>query len=202
MNLILFFNGWGMDKKCVENIKVPDDYILEVINFPYDYNIKKFKNYEKIYFIGWSFGCWYLSKYIIKNEIKSENIIAINGHSEIIGRYGISPKMLDFTLKNLTEKSLKKFYKNSGIPDNFTDFNKNFTFIKNELLFFKDNYRSLENIFTKAFIGKNDRIICFERQKKYFAEKKISFIEMDFPHYPFEVLNDWKEILEEKNELL
>ena len=34
MNLILFFNGWGMDERVIEDVAIPKNYKLEVINFP------------------------------------------------------------------------------------------------------------------------------------------------------------------------
>ena len=34
MRLILFFNGWGMDKEVVKRVEVPKGTEIEVINFP------------------------------------------------------------------------------------------------------------------------------------------------------------------------
>ena len=118
MNLILFFNGWGMDKNCISEIKIPINFCLQVVNFPYDYDVKNLKKYEKVYFTGWSFGAWYLSKFIIENEIKSQNVIGINGHGEIIGEYGIKEKMIALipkrqeNLKEIKVPDLKQYLVN------------------------------------------------------------------------------------------
>lgn len=198
MNLILFFNGWGMDKSCVSEIKIPINYCLQIVNFPYEYDVKNLEKYEKIYFAGWSFGAWYLSKFIIENEIKSQNIIGINGHGEIIGEYGIKEKMIDFTIKNLTEKSILKFYKNMGMTDEIKISQEKFSSIKNEIIYFRKNYIPLKNIFTKIIAGKDDRIVPFKNQKKYCCENRIKYAEKNFSHFSFENIKDWNEIIGER----
>lgn len=195
MNLILFFNGWGMDENCVSEIKIPINYCLQIVNFPYEYNVKNLKKYEKIYFAGWSFGAWYLSKFIIENEIKSQNIIGINGHGEIIGKYGIKEKMIDLTIKSLTEKSILKFYKNMGMADEIKISQEKFFSVKNEIIYFRKNYIPLKNVFTKIIVGKDDRIVPFKNQKKYCCENSIKYVEENFSHYPFEFFKNWNEII-------
>lgn len=110
MKLILFFNGWGMDNHVVQHLKIPPNYELKVLNFPYKVQINP-DNYEEIIAIGWSFGCYYLTKYLIETKLSCKEIIALNGHNCILGNYGINPKMLDFTLKTLTPQTLLMFYK-------------------------------------------------------------------------------------------
>ena len=198
MNLILFFNGWGIDRSCVSEIKIPINFCLQVVNFPYDYDVKNLEKYEKVYFAGWSFGAWYLSKFIIENEIKSQNVIGINGHGEIIGKYGIKEKMIDFTIKNLTEKSILKFYKNMGMTDEPKISQGKIFSIKNELIYFRKNYVPSKNVFQKIIIGKKDKIIPFKNQKKYCCENNIKCIEKDFYHFPFENIKDWNEIIGER----
>ena len=201
MKLILFFNGWGMDKSFISQIKIPKNFVVEIIDFPYIYNVKNIDEYETVYFIGWSFGAWYLTRFIIKNGIKSKNIIALNGSSKIIGEYGISYKMLDYTIKNLTEKSLLKFYKNMGLINKNISQRK-FSYIKEELIYFRKNYIPLKNVFQKIIIGNKDRIVPFKNQKKHCVEENIKYIEKDFSHYPFEFFKNWNEIIGEENELL
>lgn len=41
MNLILFFNGWGMDETLVNHLPLPKNYHLKIINYPY--KIEKIK---------------------------------------------------------------------------------------------------------------------------------------------------------------
>ena len=48
MNLILFFNGWGMDERVIEDVAIPKNYKLEVINFPYEVNTE-FEKYNELF---------------------------------------------------------------------------------------------------------------------------------------------------------
>ena len=167
MNLILFFNGWGMDNNAVASLNIPKDYELKEVHFPYEVNLDQMK-YKKIIAIGWSFGCYYLSKYLQSSKLICDEIIAVNGHGELIGKYGINPKMLKMTLETLTPENLKKFYINMGIDENFIEPNRDYVEIANELRFFCENYSGIANVFTKAIIADNDKIIPTAKQKKYF----------------------------------
>ncbi|WP_294703326.1 pimeloyl-ACP methyl esterase BioG family protein [uncultured Fusobacterium sp.] len=199
MNLILFFNGWGMDERVIEDVAIPKNYKLEVINFPYEVNTE-FEKYNEIILIGWSFGCYYLTKWLTLNRemlnmSKVKKIVAINGNGEIIGKFGITPKIFEFTLSTLTPDSLLKFYKNMGIKDDFKVPKKEFEKIKYELEYFKNNYEPLKNIFTEAIIGKEDKIVQYARQKKYCEIEKIFYKELEIGHYPFDFIKNWGEII-------
>lgn len=196
MKLILFFNGWGMDKKVVEDVSIPKGYELEVVNFPYDVDID-LKKYEEIILVGWSFGCYYLTKWVLLNKGMEcvKKIVAINGNGEVIGKFGITPKIFDFTLETLTPESLLKFYKNMGIDESFKIPKRDFEGVRSELQFFKDNYLPLENIFDEVVIGKGDKIVPASRQKKYCEEKNISYRELEMGHYPFDIIKSWSELI-------
>lgn len=196
MNLILFFNGWGMDNNSVKHLSVPLNYKLEVINFPYECNHIDFSCYENIIPIGWSFGCYYLTKFILKNNINCKKILAINGNSNIIGSDGINPRMFSLTLEHLTPETLLKFYKNMGIDENFISPKKEFENIKRELLYFKNNFIPLKNIFTHAIIGKNDKIIPALKLRQYYNSLQIQITEVNSSHFLFKDFHSWKEILD------
>lgn len=68
MNVILFFNGWGMDDSIHSHMKVPENYDFFSLTFPYDFDFKILKEYEKVYFIGWSFGVFYMADFISKHQ--------------------------------------------------------------------------------------------------------------------------------------
>ena len=195
MKLIMFFNGWGMDESVVKNLIIPHDYQLEVLNFPYEVDSNIFLKYDKVVMIGWSFGCYYLAKYLLDNELCFENVISINGLTETIGDYGIPVKIFDGTLKKLTPETLVEFYSNMGADEKFTPTKKKFEDIKKELQYFSDNYEPLRNVFTKAFIGKKDKIIPALRQKRYYTEAGIPVSFLKCGHYPFSEIKSWKDII-------
>ena len=75
--------------------------------------------------------------------------------------------------------------------------NRNFQEIKAELQYFKDNYSLEKNVFTKAFIGKKDRIIPALRQEKYYNNHNTKISIIQCPHYPFNFFKSWLDIIGE-----
>ena len=195
MKLILFFNGWGMDENIVSHLEIPIGYTLKIINFPYNFDKTILTQYDDIIFIGWSFGSYYLAKYLLENNIRSKKIISLNGTPETIGKNGISEGVFNLTLDTLTSDTLQKFYENMGIDNTFSPSKKNFKDIKDELQYFKNNYIPLKNIFTHAFIGKKDKIIPALRQKKYFESNNVNITELLCGHYPFSVIKSWSTLI-------
>lgn len=200
MRLILFFNGWGMDESVVENIKSSKDIEIKIINFPYEVKDLESSIYDEVIMVGWSFGCYYLTKWVLENRKKIDfskvkKIVAINGNGEIIGKYGITPKIFEFTLSTLTPDSLIKFYQNMEIDERFTIPEKEFEDIFEELEYFKNNYIPLENIFDEIIIGKRDKIVPAIRQKKYCEDKNIEYKELEIGHYPFDFIKSWSDLI-------
>lgn len=191
MKLILFFNGWGMDENIISHIEVPAEYILKVLNFPYNLDDNIFQQYDEVIPIGWSFGCYYLAKYLTEKNIKCKKIISLNGSPEMIGKNGISQGVFNLTLNTLTPDTLQKFYGNMGIDSTFSPAEKVFQDIKDELQYFKDNYVPQKNVFTHAFIGEKDKIIPASRQKKYFEANGTIITEIPCGHYPFSIIKNW-----------
>lgn len=197
MKLIMFFNGWGMNNKAVDHLNIPKNYEIKIVNFPYDLDSSIFKNYEDIIAIGWSFGSYYLCKYLNYNNIKLDKVISINGVPETIGEFGIPERIFEATLKNLTPETLKEFYHNMGVDSENLFSNRDFQEIKAELQYFKGNYSLEKNVFTKAFIGKKDRIIPALRQEKYYNSHNIEISIIQCPHYPFNFFKSWLDIIGE-----
>lgn len=197
MKKIYFFNGWGMDDSILSNIENSTEYTIEIVNFPYVIDIKELSKKQDIIFIAWSFGVYYLNKFLNQNKnIRYYKAIAINGVPEIIGEYGINEKMLNLTLSTLNPENLLKFYKNMDIDETFKYSSKKFEEIKKELLFFKENYTMFEmNKIDYIFIGKYDRIIPRAKQEKFCKEKNSTYEIIDCGHYPFSYFKDLSNII-------
>ena len=194
MNLIVFFNGWGMGDEVISKIKTSKNYKVISLSFPYDLDTKILKDFNEIIFIGWSFGVYYLSKFLSNTEIKYSQVIAINGTPEIIGKNGIGERVFDLTLRNMNEENLKKFYENINfISDDIH--NKNIISLINELKYLKDNYSPQKNFISKAIIGIEDKTIPYKNQKKYYKEKGTKIIEISASHYPFDYFDSWEKII-------
>ncbi len=193
MNLIVFFNGWGMGEEVIKNIKIPNGYKFINVSYPYNFNKKILKEYKEINFIGWSLGVYYLSKFInLNQEIEYHKIISINGTPEIIGNKGIPENIFYSTFENINEENLKRFYKNSGLN---IKIKKDINILKGELKKLKEEYSPQKNFILIAIIGKKDKIVPFKNQKRYYEETNTKIIELKIEHNPFDYFNSWEEIL-------
>ena len=202
MSKIFFFNGWGMDKNILKPLKNIEGYEIIEINFPYTIDKSQINTDDIL--ISWSFGVYYLNKFLSSNrDLKYKKSIAINGLPLIIGKYGINQKMFNMTLNTLSEEQLEKFLINMDIDETFNKSQKEFQSIKYELEYFKKNYIELEeNFIDFYFIGVKDRIIPALKLEKFCKEKNINYKNIECGHYPFSYFKDISDIVDgEKNEI-
>ncbi|MDR0614630.1 MAG: DUF452 family protein [Lactobacillales bacterium] len=192
--LLLFFNGWGMDESLVKHLKIPKNTRLEVVNYPYKIQVPKEEN---IIPIGYSFGVYYLAKWITQAKLSFPKVIAINGTPEIIGSNGIFEKVFQTTYRELSKAILKKFFKNMGIDQTFRRPNKSIDELKAELKNLYNNYQPQPNVFTHALISENDRIISAKRQEKYFQAQNTKIKKINGGHFAFATLKNWRDIIDE-----
>lgn len=200
MHLILFFNGWGMDSNIVENLICDDCFEVHCLNYPYIVNNLDFSKYKKIYVIGWSFGVYYASKFLLENNELNCASIAINGVPYIIGKYGISSKMFRFTLETLSLDNLKKFYTNMELPLEYFCKTPNLNKLKTELENILYNSPNSHYTFDKVFLGEHDRIIPYSKQLKFYEKEASTIITLQCSHYPFNVIKSWRDIIGKENE--
>ena len=203
MSKIYFFNGWAMDQNLLSPLKNSTEYEIKVINFPY--NIDKTSINKEDIFIAYSFGVYYLNKFLSENQdLVYEKAIAINGLPETIGKFGINEKMFNMTLETLNKENLEKFLLNMDINESFERADKTLEEAKYELQYFKDNYKAIPNHINFYYIGKNDRIIPASKVKKYCQNNNIAYDLIACGHYPFSYFTDFKDIInireENKNE--
>ena len=203
MSRIYFFNGWAMDKNLLKPLKNSNKYEIKVINFPYD--IDKTSIDKEDIFIAYSFGVYYLNKFLSENQdLIYEKAIAINGLPETIGKFGINEKMFNMTLETLNKENLEKFLLNMDIDESFERADKTLEEAKYELQYFKDNYKAIPNHINFYYIGKNDRIIPANKVEKYCQANNIAYELIACGYYPFSYFNDFKDIInireENKNE--
>ena len=203
MSKIYFFNGWAMDQNLLSPLKNSTEYEIKVINFPY--NIDKTSINKEDIFIAYSFGVYYLNKFLSENQdLVYEKAIAINGLPETIGKFGINEKMFNMTLETLNKENLEKFLLNMDIDESFERADKTLEEAKYELQYFKDNYKTIPNYINFYYIGKNDRIIPANKVEKYCQNNNIAYELIACGHYPFSYFTDFKDIInireENKNE--
>lgn len=197
MNGIIFFNGWGMDEKIVSHLQIPKNYECIHINFPYKLNTKILEKYEKLCFIGWSFGVFYMALFISENHefLKNKKIYTavVNGVPYLTEKNILNKRVIILTYKNLCRENLKIFYSKAGIENYISK--KSIEDLKAELKYFAENCCPVNIHTDKAFISSDDMIVKTEIQKKYYEENKILFIVIEGKHCIFNKIDSWEYLL-------
>ena len=201
-DLILFFNGWGMDESVVKHL-VCGNY--DVVMF-YDYNsietdfFDKYniEVYEEINIIGWSMGVMICAYIIQSYNIRADKITVINGTLKPIDAdYGINPKIYDLTIRGFNENSKNRFVKNmfnSSVPSQIEKIERSIDNLKNELISIK-NFAGKFNLNpikpSKIVICNEDKIIPAKSQSKYWGIAP----NYNAGHCPFFTYSSWEELL-------
>jgi biotin synthesis protein BioG len=200
--LLIFFNGWGMDEKPFVNLNIRDD--LDVIMF-YDYTdiekVEVFKDYEALHLVAWSLGVFAAAQAV--GGMNFVNSVAVNGTLNPINEdEGISPAIFQGTIDSWSEVARKKFNRrmcgrhrsqfehdspNRAVEDQ-----------KAELIALKEQIENTpepENIFKEAVIGVDDRIFTREAQERYWKKLRVPVKIIDEPHYFFPEVSSWHDLL-------
>lgn len=121
-SLLIIALGWSCDESAVSHI-TPTDWDVLCL---YDYRKielltpLEIEGYKRVTLIGWSFGVWAAEH--IFNNIKFTRTIAINGSPFPVNEeYGISPRVLDVTIKGIRDGGIEKF--NRRVYGDFFDDN-------------------------------------------------------------------------------
>jgi len=191
-NLIVFFNGWGMDESVVKHLNFEN---YDVLMF-YDYNsletnfdFASINLYSNKYLVAWSMGVMTATNFDI-NYIKK---IAINGTLKPIDdKFGIPKRIYNLTLKGFSPKGAEKFIKNMFLEEyNLPIINRNFENQKSELEALT-HYKAKENFkYDKIILSTEDKIIPTKNQIAFWnIEPNISS-----GHAPFNKFKNWSELL-------
>lgn len=164
--LILFFNGWGMDEKPFIPIKSSSDIL-----FVSDYNDLSFSfdfsKYKKINMIAFSCGV-FMSSFLQDKLPKIESKVAVNGILNLFDKKNGIPENVLNQMENLTVDNAHDFRKKIIFKEaQLNLFNKNqpsrdLISSLAELSMLKKYYTENQNPtldFDKVIIGKNDMIL-------------------------------------------
>lgn len=194
-----------MDESVVQHLLLNDTSKLTVINYPYHVDANIFQeagSLNEIVFIGWSFGVVYLNTFLTRfTRFQQCLSIGINGTPQIIGSYGITPKMYAYTLKNLTPVSRRLFFKNMGVTEDFVEPHVSLSVAKEAMIEFQQ-MPIFPNQIKFYILGTKDRIIPFFRQEKYVKKYELPYKSIEAPHYPFKKFRAWQEMVASGEEVL
>jgi pimeloyl-[acyl-carrier protein] methyl ester esterase len=201
--LLLFFNGWGMDEKPFKHLAVDNE--LDVLMI-YDYkvleDIEELNDYKTIHLVAWSLGVFAASK--VLSGMKFASATAINGTLKPIDEgEGIAPVIFQGTIDSWSDIARMKFNRRMcGIEHN-KQFKANapersVESQKSELIALQEQITNSpvpENIFQQAIISLNDKIFTRHNQETHWKNARIPLTIIDESHYFFPELKSWKEIL-------
>lgn len=198
--LILLFNGWGMDEKPFAMMKSFRDilFVSNYNNLNFDFD---FSPYKKIILLAFSAGV-FMSAYLKDKLPKLDLKIAINGTLHLFDlQNGIDQKTLEemhnLTMENvlelrakliLSEAHFRLFNQNQPLRDLKSSLDE----LKMLEKYYCDKTVSLD--FDKVIMGEHDKIIHYENQIK--AWSGINNIKtVNGGHFSFYLFKDFDEII-------
>ncbi len=199
-NLIIFFNGWAMDKNCIKHLSTKN---FDIIVF-YDYEnfviqkdiLPEVNAYRSQFLVAWSMGVFVASK-VYKNFEKIVKKIAFNGTLKPVDDfYGIPLKIFNLTIENFSSSTLEKFMIKSGINNLiFEQDEKKLCKLKNELIQIKNQRFDTDLTYDDVYISMQDRIFPPKNQLNFWSTQNCRIKKIAGSHCPFENFSSWVEIL-------
>ena len=204
--LILFFNGWGMDEAVVSHLESSayDILIFYHYNSDFSFDSSILKSYKKVYLVAWSMGVWASVMTMENLDGKFNKSIAINGTLQPVDDiFGINRAIFKGTIEHFSERNKQKFDRRMMATK--LDFQSYQSLASSRTL--EDQLEELKEIYTlalkktttfafdKAVIGKKD-LIFTERNQNNFWQNKVEIIQKDWAHFPFFNVKTWKNIID------
>jgi biotin synthesis protein BioG len=212
--LLLFFNGWGMDRRIGEYLlgeSLAEGFDADVL-LCYDYStlvpepdvMREVSRYCRITILAWSFGVW-VAQHIELPPI--ERAIAINGTLHPVNaEKGINHQVFQATLATYSEKSRSRFNRRmcgtgevldlfSGMsPDRAAADQREELERLQEHFLIQDSTGSAPWRYDHVIIGGRD--LVFPAEQQYHAWRGIpQTVIADMPHFPFFHFRNLQEVL-------
>jgi hypothetical protein len=206
--LLLFFNGWGMDERVVAHLAPPAGCdLLEVHGYadrdgaPLE---RVLAGYGSFVLVAWSFGVWAAAVVLAAVRRVPAVAVAINGTCRPIdAEYGIPPQLYRATLERFSAPALDSFTRRMcGGPEALAHYRARAS--RRSLDDQGDELRALAadvpatpvpaSPFTRAIVGSADRIVPPRHQSRCWEGAAATSV-LPLPHYPFCALERWEQIL-------
>ena len=190
--LIVFFNGWGMDENVVSHLDCTN---YDVLMF-YDYNTLKtnfdfalLEKYTKKHLIAWSMGVMTATLFNIKYTSET----AVNGTLKPIdNQFGIPERIYELTLKGFNPKGAEKFITNMfDTKTSLPEIKRSFENQKSELEALKNYTANTSFKYSKIWLSNNDKIIPTKNQVEFWNIEP----NLNSGHCPFFLFKKWEELL-------
>lgn len=201
-NLLIYFAGWGTPIEAVSHLVLPQNYDLLIC---YDYQDPAldfdFSRYQKIRSVAWSMGVWAAER--VLQHVPLISATAVNGTGlPCDDEFGIPYDVFKGTLDNLNESTRGKFDRRmcgdkanlafyQALPQrSLEEIRQELTALFNQVQ--QDKGTDLIS-WTKAIIGKRDKIFSPLNQARYWAVR-CPVQETDGEHYLFSAFTHWAQL--------
>lgn len=202
--VVLFFNGWGMDGRCIAHLSSESD----VVNV-YDYRELagtcpfRQEDYQEIRLVAWSMGVWAAANVLPRWNLRPQSCVALNGTEHPVDDYcGIPVKIYELTEKGMDERGREKFFSRM-----LADPDQRMRFLENrpqrelaeqceELGCIRRQAAGLQNSirWDRIYISEKDVIFPVANQQNAWAGRAgIQLLKGG--HYPFYEFRNWEEII-------
>ena len=188
--LIIFFNGWGMDESVVNYLN-PENYDIIML---YDYNNLEFdwsiiSNYSKKHIVAWSMGVMCATLF----NLDVVSATAINGTLKPIdNEFGIPNRIYDLTVRGFNLKGRERFINSMfDKPEDLPIVNREFEEQKSELSALKNYQANMDFKYNRVIISDLDKIIPTKNQEAFWGISS----NLHSGHCPFKLFKSWSELL-------
>lgn len=206
---ILFFSGWGMDSRPFRPLPAAGHDLCLVHDYRqlHPVNLEPFSGYERLHLLAWSMGVW-VAAHLLPDQgdvfasrtalggtltpIDQQRGIPPEGYAAMIERFG--PAVLDTFYRNMfdDDEQLTRFLANPP--------QQSLQELRDELVAFRAAYLHAgpgRDIYTAKRITSRDRIFSGRNQLR--AWGKGGGTVHNWPHFPFFLLDDWRDLLPSSN---
>jgi biotin synthesis protein BioG len=202
--LVLFFAGWGMDRRPFAHLASKHDVLIlydyRNLALPLDME-ELLSRYDTCRLIAWSLGTAVANQLCMPCRDKLTSALAVNGTTRPADdECGVPPTLLDRTIANLSSEGLARF-QHRMFRDKELLLRYRASAPLRTLADMAEELRQLRHfplaeacLFTDALVGRDDRIITAENQRNCWDRFNVPHRAMDAPHYPFYRWNSWEEI--------
>jgi pimeloyl-[acyl-carrier protein] methyl ester esterase len=200
--LILFFNGWGMDHHRFETWTCGAFDLLVVHDYTHMEALPDLSAYSKVHLVAWSLGVWAAAKVLEASPLRARitSSVAINGTlTPIHPQEGIAPEIFAGTIGNWADdRAREKFgVRVSGTTESFS--RRSTESQVAELIALQKMLSTTPqpaNIFQQALIGTRDRIFPPSALRAFWSRyPEVRVVEKPVLHDPFVSLRSWEEVL-------
>lgn len=206
--LILFFNGWGMDENPFLKMAPPTIDVLIVSDYSSFDNIEELfaylNNYKEIKLISWSMGVWAAYHIFSKTDRTFFSALAINGTLQPIHlMHGIDPILVAEMCTTFSENVRNDFYQRmcrkqlsqfqECLPTRTLENQLQELSVLLEVAPREVITPSSLSFYDKILISTQDFIIPTAHQKQFW--QSVETVLVAAPHFPFWLWSNFEECL-------